>query len=344
MRSKKVKKLESLDKSRKIHYNYIVLRITFLKGGSALAKGSDRLYVFSVANVDFGKVVASVDRSGRKVDGEDLFRLLGISSSETEAIREHISGYGKRPYATLCGTVNKKAVFFFKHFSFDTSLCLAIIPAISAKRVADIFACGVFDDYVLSDSLSGMALTTDCGRALIEDSEGYLHLVRTFGQIMELLELKLQYVSENIPTLRPAAEGITELLDLDLNYNTCFVQDEDLIAVDEIFDGRFCAAALLITFFVAEKRSSDRSIIVTEVRGLGGIEMRVSFPCRRNVGFEAIGHIKKLAEVDHGIRFELDCRQENIQVSFVPLYQDVGFVGVKNGDEIFDIVKYREMF
>ena len=37
-----------------------------------MAQKTDKIYVFSVANVDFGRIVASVDRSGKKIDEKQI--------------------------------------------------------------------------------------------------------------------------------------------------------------------------------------------------------------------------------------------------------------------------------
>ena len=309
-----------------------------------MAQRAERIYVFSVANVDFGRIVASIDHSGKRVYGENIFELLDFSAEKAEEIREIISGYGKRPFATVCGRIKPRAIFFFKHFTFCTSLCLAILPAIRAKSVADILSCGVFEDVTVSDSLSSLASASSRESVVINDMDAYMHLARIFGQIMDLLGLKFQYASDLIPTIRPAAEGIAELLHIELEFHTRFETHDDLVAVDEIFDGRFCAAAMLVCFIVASKRSSTHSVIVSEVRGFGGVRVEISFPCRRHTGLDAIYRMKKLAELNHGIRFDIFEKSESVEVNFVPLYQDVGFVGVKNGDEIFDIAAYTEMF
>lgn len=287
--------------------------------------------------------MASVDRSGSRVDGENIFDVLGIARSESAKIRELIFGYGKRPYATACGKINKRVALFFKHFAYDTSLCLVIVPTVSAKRAAGILNSGVFEDVILAEALKGLAPQNASGHALTQDSEVYVYLARLLGQIMALLELRLQYASENISTVRAAVEGVAALLGLSLDFNTRFEMDDDLVAVDEIFDGRFCAAALLVTAIMAAKRSTDASFSVTEIRGLGGMRIEMSFECQRYTGFEAIAHLKALAEINHGIRFDIERRNGRVYVSFIPLYQDVGFVGVKNGDEVFDIVAFREL-
>ena len=199
-----------------------------------MAQKTDKIYVFSVANVDFGRIVASVDRSGKKIDGENIFDVLELPRSESAKIKELIFGYGKCPYATACGRINKRVAFFFKNFAYDTSLCLVIVPAISAKRAAGIINSGVIEDLVVSETLSDTVSQNASERALAEDSDVYLYLARLFGQIMGLLELRLQYASESIPAVRAAAEGLAELLGLSLDFNTRFEMEDDLVAVDDL--------------------------------------------------------------------------------------------------------------
>ena len=308
-----------------------------------MAKGSDKIYVFSVAGADFGRIIASLDHSGKKIDGKNIFELLGVSEDDALALREIITGYGKRPFAIACGKIKHRAVFFFKHFAFDTSLCLALVPSVSGRRAADILACGVFDDVLVSESLLAIASPSP-GNAIVNDADGYMHLARMFGQIMDLLSLRFQYASEMIESIEPLLEGLRELLGIEIDFQTRFEADGDLSATDEIFDGRFCAAALLICAITASKRSSSGALLLREVRGFCGMRVEMAFPCRRHTGLEAIYHMKKLAELNHGIPFDVSLTSDTVEIVFTPLYQDVGFVGVKNGDEIFDIVEYTEMF
>ena len=303
----------------------------------------DKIYVFSVASADFGKIVASYAHGGKKIDGKNIFELLGVSEVDKDAFREFVSGYGKRPFATVCGKVRLGAVFFFKHFAYDTSLCLAILSGISARRVSDILSCGVFDDVLVSESLSSLS-SEHSENALSCDADGYMHLARMFGQIMDLLGMRFQYASDTIPSIEPVLYGLEELLGIKIDFSTQFDADVDLSATDEIYDGRFCAAALLVCAITAAKRSSSGEMSLREVRGFCGMRVEISFPCRRHSGLEAIYYMKKLSELNHGIRFDISLVADAVGVGFIPLYQDVGFVGVKNGDEIFDIVEYTEMF
>ena len=307
-----------------------------------MARSVDKIYVFSAAVVDFGRIVASVGENEKKTVDEDIFEVLEVSQISKEEIRELISGYGKRPYATVCGESRLHPLFVFKDFAFDTSLCLAVMPAISAKKVANIAACGAFEDMIISRSLNELA-TDACAQALFTNKDEYLHLSRVFGQIMGLMELKLQYTAQSPAVFRTAAEGVCELLGISLNFDTYLdYDDEDLVATDEIFDGRFCAAVLLTVAMITSRRAKDSTLNITVINGMGGVKVEMSFKCHRFVRLEALDHLKTLAEINHGILFDVIKKDGVVGVSFMPLYQDIGFVGVKNGDVVFNMVDYLE--
>lgn len=307
-----------------------------------MAKSVDKIYVFSAAVIDFGRIIASVGENEKKTVDEDIFELLGVSQDSKNEIRELISGYGKRPYATVCGGSRLHPLFVFKNFAFDTSLCLAVMPAVNARRVADLAACGVFEDIIISKPLSELA-GENYAEAIFRNQEEYVHLSRIFGQIMGLMALRIQYTAQSPAIFRSAAEGVTEMLGLSLNFNTYLDHENpDLVATDEIFDGRFCAAALLTFAMMAARRSKDGTLDVTVANGMGGARVEMSFKCHRYVKFEALDHLKRLAEINHGIMFDVIKRDGRIGISFIPLYQDAGFVGVKNGEVLFNLVDYLE--
>lgn len=309
-----------------------------------MARSVDKIFVFSVAAIDFGRIVASVGENEKKTEGENIFELLGMKREAVSEVCSIISGYGKPPYATVCGEVRRHAVMFFKNFAFCTSLCLVVIPAISARVVADLMVGGMFEGFVVSEALSSLA-SEGFESAFFTNREEYLHLSRMFGQIMDLMALKLQYTAQPPDDFRIAGEGVAELLGISMNFDTYIESDNDaLVSVDEIFDGRFCAAAILIFALLAAKRSTDRSFDLTVVRGMGGLQVDMAFNCRRPVRLEALDHLKNIAYFNHGIEFDIQKSGGQVLVSFIPLYPDVGFVGVKNGEEIFDLVEYRELF
>ena len=307
-----------------------------------MAGSADKIYVFSAAVVDFGRILASVGENDRRTVGEDIFSLLGVSHESKIEIRELITGYGKRPYATVCGGNRLHPLFVFKNFAFDTSICIAVMPAVSARKVADIAACGAFEDMIISKQLSELA-TDGYEQALFTSKEEYMHLSRIFGQIMGLMELKLQYTAQSPAIFRLAAESVTELLGISLNFDTYLdYGNEDLVATDEIFDGRFCAAVLLTFAMIASRRAEDAALDVTVINGMGGVRVELSFKCHRYVHLEVLDHLKTLAEINHGIMFDVTKKDGRVGVSFIPLYQDVGFVGVKNGEVLFNLVDYLE--
>lgn len=307
-----------------------------------MAGSVDKIYVFSAAVVDFGKILVSFGENEKKPVGENIFALLGVSKSSETDIRELISGYGKRPYATACGHTRPHPLFVFKNFAFDTSLCVAVMPAVSARSAADLAVCGAFEDMIISKSLSELS-TGNVTDAFLKNKEEYMHLSRIFGQIMGLMELKIQYTAQSPAVFRLASESVAELLGLSLNFDSYLdSENESLAATDEIFDGRFCAAVLLAFAMLAARRSKDAAFDVTVVSGMGGVKVEMSYKCHRYVNLELLDHLKMLAEINHGILFDVKKSDGRVGVSFIPLYQDVGFVGVKNGEVLFNLVDYLE--
>ena len=275
---------------------------------------------------------------------ESLFDVLGVDDGVTQEIKAAIGGYGKRPFLCACGKTRKHALAIFKHFAFDSSLCIAVQPAISARTVANLMRCGVFEEATVSESLLSLA-SDDWESVLFKDQKSYLHLARIFGQIMDLMELKLQYKAQSAAVFQSAATGAAELLGLNLNFN-CYLDtdNENLVSTNDIFDGRFCSAVIMTFAILAAKKSDDATFDLTVVSGFGGVLVKLSFNCRKPVRLEALDHLKALAYYNHGIIFDIEKGKGRVAVSFIPQYQDVGFVGVKNGDELFDLVEYRELF
>ena len=277
------------------------------------------------------------------LQAEDIFKYLNISPDESKELQGRILGYGKDNYVTVCGKERLRAVFFFKYLASDSSLCLALIPNLSATSVARALASGIFDGFEMSCALACLA---DKGRIspTVEDSDVRLHLSLAFGQIMKAAELKLQHSAQSAEEIRAAAEGVAHLLGLSLEFETYLTtDDESLVATDEVFDGKFCAAALFVFAMIAAKRSADRSFKLTVVRGMGGVLIDLSFRKGRRTRLEAFERLKASAQ-DHGIIFDVVSENNIIGIRFIPLYQDVGFLGVKNGEEIFDLIRYKELF
>ena len=308
-----------------------------------MSRLSNKVYIFSTAKIDFGRIVACVDGGRRRAVGEDIFEYLGISREEAENLQSLLLDYGKDNYATVCGKDRLKAVFFFQYFASSSSLCLATVPNLSVSAVASEMASGVFKGFRVSPELMRLA-DNDKNHLSFEDSEVRLHLSRTFWQIMKASELKIQHTAQSAEDIRFAAEGIALLVGVSLDFDTYFVSDDDsLVATDEVFDGRFCAATLFVFAMIAAKYSTDRSFKLTVLRGIGGVMIDLSFRKGRLGKQEAFERLKDVAQ-DHGIIFDVVSEDDRVGIRFIPLYQDEGFVGVKVGEEHFDLTRHKELF
>lgn len=308
-----------------------------------MSRLSNNVYIFSTAPVDSGKIVACIDSSRGRAVGEDIFEYLDISHDESEKFKRVLNDYGKDNYVTVCGKERLRAVFFFQYFSSASSLCLALVPSLSASAVACALESGNFEGFQMSRALMKLA---DKGKSplFFEDSEVRLHLSLVLGQIMKASELKLQHTAQSAEDIRFAAEGVADLVGVSLDFETYLVSDDySLVATDEVFDGRFCAAVLFVFGMIAAKYSTDRSFKLTVVRGLGGVLIELSFRKSHVVRQEAFERLKASAQV-HGIIFGVVSENDRMGIRFIPLYQDVGFVGVKTGEELFNLIRYRELF
>ncbi len=308
-----------------------------------LSRLPNKVYIFSTAPVDSYKIVACVEGGRRRAVGKDIFEYLDISHDESEKFKSVLNDYGKDNYVTVCGKEGLRAVFFFQYFASGSSLCLALVPSLSASEVACAMDTGFFEGFQTSPALMRLA-DKDKNPLSLENSEARLHLSLALGQIMRASELKLQYTAQSAEDIRLAAEGVALLVGVSLDFDTYLaVDDHSLVATDEVFDGRFCAATLFVFAMIAAKYSTDRSFKLTVVRGRGGVGIMLFFRKSRVGKQEAFERLKAVAH-DHDIIFETVNENDRMGICFIPLYQDEGFVGVKGSEELFNLIRYREMF
>ncbi len=304
----------------------------------------DKAYIFSVSKRFFGRIVAYCGDSCKSVAGKDVFEYLGLGEDDECALREVLAAYGKDGYATAGYNGRWHPVFFFKDFAYDTGLCLAVVPAVSARIAAEAISNGFIEGFSSSERLLSLAKIKN-DRSITDDSMRFMHLSRVLGQIMQTTALKLDHSSASAESIRFAAEGIASFAMINLDFDTYLsIQDEALVFQDEIFDGRFCSAAIVILAMLASRCSADGSLKLTVVRGVGEIALELSFKKRFGGWQGPLNFLKDAANINHGIMFYTVEDQQVITVGFIPFYQDVGFVGVKFGEELFDLAEQRELF
>ena len=303
----------------------------------------DKAYVVSVSKYNFGRIVAYCGDSADGVIGKDLFDYLGMHDDDERELKESIASYGKDGYATAGFNGRWHAVFFFKDFAYDTGLCLALVLAVSARAAAEAISDGVFGGFFASERLLRLAKKKS-GMAMLEHSDECLHLSRVFGQIMEVLKLKIEHSAQPTENIRDAARAMCEIAKTELDFFTYFSHSsEELAASAEIFDGRLCAASIIVFAMLASRFSVDSRLNVVVVRGMGAVRLCLSFKKRSDGWQYPFEYLKNMACANHSILFEDDEDPDTVGVSFVPFYQDPSFVGVKNGEELFDFVEQMEL-
>jgi hypothetical protein len=161
---------------------------------------------------------------------------------------------------------------------------------------------------------------------------------------MEISALKLGYDTCPTEHIRNAAEGMAEIAKIRIDFDTCLSPlDNELVSTDEVFDGRLCAAAIVVFAMMASKCSADSELKVIVERGMGAVRLRLSFKKRFGGWQYPLEYIKNMAYANHTMLFDVIDDLYTVGVSFVPFYQDVGFVGVKGGEELFDFVHQMEL-
>ena len=303
----------------------------------------DKAYIISVSKLYFGRIIAYCGDSAEGVIGKNIFDYLGMHEEDEDALKDVIAAYGKDGYATAGYNGRWHTVFFFKDFAYDTGLCLVTVPAVKVRSAAEALADGIFEGFRISDRLLSLAKKKN-GMAMFEHRDTCLHLSRHFGQIMGTSVLKLEYSSQPTENIRSAAEGIAEIAKIKVDFDTYLSHsDDELVSTDEVFDGRLCAASIVVFAMMASKFSVDSRLEVVVVRGMGGVRLQLSFKKRSNGWQYPLEYLKNMAYSNHAILLDVIEDSDRVGISFVPFYQDVGFVGVKAGDELFDFVEQMEL-
>lgn len=342
MPQKGLKRVKSLDKSEKNGYNRIVI-VKATKEVAYLPGIHDKAYMISVSKCYFGRIIAYCGDSADGVMGKNIFDYLGMLDEDESALRDVISAYGKDGYATASYNGRWHAVFFFKDFAYDTGMCLVVVPAVSGRSVAEVMSEGVFEGFRVSERLLSLAKKKN-GMARFEHSDSCLHLARVFGQIMEIKSLKLEYCAKPTEKIRNVSEEFAEIAKIELDFDTYLDSlDLELISTDEVFDGRLCAAVIIIFEMLASKCSRDSKLNVRVIRGMGAVRLELLFT-KRSEGWQyPLEYLKNMAYANHAISIDEMKDPDAVGISFVPFYQDVGFVGVKDGEEIFNFVEQMEL-
>lgn len=304
---------------------------------------NDDAYVFSVLGHDLGTILACRSRNIIDHAGKNFFDLLCVDRGEISFFKESLSSYENMAFAALCGKSQKRAVLFFRNFIGAAGVCLAVVTDFNAEDVSWVLQKGGFEKVVVSETLQELS-SEDCDFSYAKHEEIFKYLSQLFLDVGTMSLLKLQYGSENPETVRLCAEAAASLAGASPECESYLGESEEIFYSEDIFDGRFCAASLLLLAFVARCYGKGCYLKVEIVKGLKSFRIKATFHPQNDKWKRALDHLKSVATYNTGISFGYEESGDKVETRFIPFYADVGLVGVKEGEERFSIVDFLNYF
>ena len=296
----------------------------------------DEVYLFSLAKHTPGKIIACRTPSGNKQTGRNIFSCLKMGGDELDFFNNACSDFGSTPVATLCKGEKRETVIFFKDLAFGTSLCLAVVTRFNAEDVAAVLENGELGDMLISDGIKNAKredLSFDRHREI------YIRLFEIISGVGHIGALKTDYGPARVDAIIKCAFASAALAEVEVDTDVWSCEEnEGADHPKDIFDGRICAAAILMSAIVARYHSKDKKYRLEIAAGIKNLSVKISFRAKDDGWEAAFEHLKRIAEDSCGIPFSYECRKGRVSVDLVPFYADVSFVGVKEGDHFTSLV------
>lgn len=303
----------------------------------------DDAYVFSVLGHDLGTILACRSTNILEQAGKNLFDCLRVDREEISFFKQSFLAYDNMAIAVLCGKKTKRVMLLFRQFAEASGLCLAVVLHFNAEDVSAVLKSDGFENVVMSDALSGLT-SSDADSSYAKYSEIYKYISRLFMDISTMSFLRLQYGTENPETVRLCADTIGDLAGIVLDLECYLGECEEAFLADDIFDGRFCVASLLLLSFVARCYGEDCALKMEIVKGLKSFRIKCAFKPRSHGWEKALEHLKNVVLYTTGMSFNYELSNDRVEIGFIPFYADEGLAGVKEGEWRFSIVDFRNYF
>ncbi len=285
----------------------------------------DNAYMFSLSRENYARIIISRTDRGDICTGDNVFNVLGISQNDEEYFNDmlerlssaHIALLGKR------GGI-KRAVLFFRSFSFSSHICLAVELELPVRDASSLLCSGAMGDILVSKSLRKF----DDGESLmsLERQSAYLYISKIMGELSIVLGIHLSSNADSPSDICLCAESAADFvgvrLDKDIVYDNGAKVDH---LYGNIFSGGFCFAALLVIAMAAREYSKDRRFYLKAVRKFGNTLIYINFS-----GVEHNDTWAEQLEIHANIFNVSFCRcSDRSEYELIPYYSDVAVVGVK---------------
>ena len=302
----------------------------------------DNVYLFSLARMSVGEVVACRARDGYDAIGKNIGDLLHIDKKEIEYA---ISRSDIESYRSLCLVCHpnreSRVVALFDFLSRSSSLMLAVvfdINAVSVSRALGSLGEGFAD---LSPTLVQMG--EGCPSSPEADRDAFVYVSHVYGCIAPLSFLRAGTFPDNPESLRKYVDGISDLVGVDV----CFVAqtDPELFPSNEkgmIFSGGYLVACFLTVAMLSRRYSIDRRLEITVLQGRGELLVKMRFETDDVKIVDGLGFLSAVSD-SLGTFFEHSIVDDRgVEITVMPTYADVGLVGVKERDELPKLSDFYE--
>ena len=296
----------------------------------------DEVYVFSLAKNSAWNVIASRTPSGERHVGRSILSSLKVNGEDNSFFEEAWDFYGKQPIAVLCKGEKRETAIFFRNLEYGASLGFAVVTRFDAGAVSAVLRSGVLGDILVSDNLKN---ASDGEFSYEKHKEVYRYLLDIFTCVESISALRLAYEPSGIDALIRCAQSTAYLADVKVNIDAHGADDNELFKeVDDIFDGRICAAIFLLVAIATRNHTRSKEYSLELVGGIRSLSLKIELKANDEGWRKAFDHIKNVAEYNRGIPFVYEVKRGRVRVAVVPFYADIGFVGVKENDYVMSLL------
>lgn len=292
----------------------------------------DNLYIFSVSDENFGRIVEYRTAEALSGGNLDLFELLGISDAEKNFAKSRISAFISFPVLVVGADAETNlptAVLLVPNFAYA---CLAFQLLMPAGEACRLFADGLLGEIALSEGARLLAASA------FPSEEHYSYLSMLMEKLLMPAATRSRYAPiehHEISRILAAAQAVTGCemtVRVVENNDTC--EDQTVFPTKEslpgaIFSQGYLMIAMLILLAEARRYSKDKRAVVL-IRGASDVlEIEVAFRSRdKSFNRYALNFLERAAEYN-GMLCEYKVDSGRVDVLVKPFYADVGLTGVK---------------
>ena len=287
----------------------------------------DHAYLFSLAKINNGIIMASRTSRTQSGIGENISLHLGICESEIAYLNEKMK-FGSDNVFFLANVGGKdKAAVMLRFFSYTSSMALVVVFDLSAVAIARIVDRGVISFSVASEALLAFGENGRCTPD--EEHEAYVYITEMLGMLAPLYALRLQYRLPKRETVRAAIRGAAHFVGVGID---CIlldhVGDKYYAAVGNVFTGPICAATFILCAMEARMLAPDRSMRFEVKFGYRSMAIYFSFSLLDNSEIDSLAFLSEVSK-SRSVCMLLDYTDRCVNGYLSPFYVDKGLSGVK---------------